>query len=109
MRAIATRNSSGTHPAEKSDSSTLKHSQANRESCVWSSEDIRTKSDLGARLPKEWKIYLYHGSEDDVAPFGHVDLYEKAIPQAVIRRLAGRDHQLNEDLSEVAADIRRFE
>jgi len=75
----------------------------------WPSEDIKPKSDLGARLPKEWKIYLYHGSEDDTAPFGHVDLYEKAIPQAVSRRLAGRNHQLNEDLSEVAADIRRLE
>jgi alpha-beta hydrolase superfamily lysophospholipase len=39
---------------------------------------------------------------------GHVDLYEKAIPQALFRRLAGRDHQLNEDLSEVAADIRKL-
>lgn len=75
----------------------------------WPSEDIEPKSDLGARLPKEWKIYLYHGNEDDIAPFGHVDLYEKAIPQAVVRRLAGRDHQLNEDLSAVAADIRSLE
>lgn len=71
----------------------------------WPSEDIKLKSDLGARLPKPWKIYLYHGTEDDTAPVGHVDLYEKAIPQAVVRRLAGRDHQLNEDMSEVAADI----
>jgi hypothetical protein len=75
----------------------------------WSSEDIESISDLGARLPKRWKIYFYHGGEDDTAPFGHVDLYERAIPQAVVRRLAGRDHQLNEDMSEVAADIRRLE
>ena len=75
----------------------------------WSSEDILPMSDLGSRLQKRWRIYLYHGSEDDTAPFGHVDLYEKAIPQAVGRRLAGRDHQLNEDMSEVAADIRRLE
>jgi predicted alpha/beta hydrolase family esterase len=75
----------------------------------WPSEDIKPKSDIGARLPKGWKIYLYHGSEDDTAPFGHVDLYEKAIPQAIVRRLSGRDHQLNEDMSEVAADIRQLE
>jgi hypothetical protein len=30
----------------------------------------------------------------------------KFHPQAVVRRLAGRDHQLNEDMSEAAADIR---
>jgi predicted alpha/beta hydrolase family esterase len=74
----------------------------------WSSEDIEPVSDLGARLQKQWKIYLYHGSEDDTVPSGHVDLYQKAIPQALVRRLAGRDHQLNEDLSEVAADIRQL-
>jgi len=75
----------------------------------WSSEDIEPISDLGARLKAWWKVYLYHGSEDDTAPFGHIDLYEKAIPQAIVRRLAGYNHQLNEDMSEVAIDIRRLE
>ena len=75
----------------------------------WPSEDIKPMSDLGTRLHKQSKIYLYHGSEDDTVPSGHVDLYEKAIPQAVVHRLAGRDHQLNNDVSEIAADIRRLE
>ena len=72
----------------------------------WPSEDIEPIPDLGARLQQQWLVYLYHGSEDDTSPIGHVDLYAKAIPQAVVRRLAGRDHQLNENMSEVAADIR---
>ena len=75
----------------------------------WSSEDIELMPDLGARLHERWRVYLYHGSDDETAPIGHVDLYEKAIPQAVVRRLARRNHQLNEDMSEVAADIRRLE
>jgi len=74
----------------------------------WSSEDIEPVPNLGARLQESWKMYLYHGSDADTAAFGHVDLYEKAIPQAVVRRLAGRNHQLNEDMSEVASDIRRL-
>lgn len=74
----------------------------------WPSEDIEPMSGLGARLPAQVPIYLYHGSEDETAPFEHVGLYERAIPQAVVRRLIGRDHQLNEDMSEVAADIRRL-
>jgi hypothetical protein len=74
----------------------------------WQSEDIEPLSDLGARLPERTPIYLYHGSKDETAPSGHVDLYAQAIPQAVVRRLSGRDHQLNNDLSEVAADIRRL-
>jgi predicted alpha/beta hydrolase family esterase len=74
----------------------------------WPSEDIKPSGDLGARLPQALPIYLYHGSEDDTAPFAHVDLYKKAIPHARVRKLEGRDHQLNDDLSEVAADIRRI-
>jgi len=74
----------------------------------WPGEDIEPRSDLGARLPANTPIYLYHGSKDKTVPIGHVDLYAKAIPQAVVRRLARRDHQLNDDMSEVAADIRRL-
>jgi predicted alpha/beta hydrolase family esterase len=73
----------------------------------WPSEDIEPKPDLGARLPQATSIYLYHGSDDDTAPCAHVDLHKQAIPQAHVRKLEGRDHQLNEDLSEIAAEIRR--
>jgi predicted alpha/beta hydrolase family esterase len=73
----------------------------------WTTEDIEPLSDLGARLPDQTPIYLYHGSEDETAPFAHVDLYAKAIPQAIVRRLSGRDHQLNNDMADVAADVRR--
>ena len=74
----------------------------------WPSEDIQPRPDLGKRLPARVPVHLYHGSGDQTAPVGHVDLYKRAIPQAHVHRLAGRDHQLNNDLSEVAADIRRL-
>jgi len=73
----------------------------------WPSEDIGALTDSGASLPGGVPIFLYHGSKDETAPFGHVDLYARAIPQAVVRRLPGRDHQLNNDMASVAADIRR--
>ncbi|WEX85989.1 alpha/beta hydrolase [Sinorhizobium garamanticum] len=72
----------------------------------WPSEDIQPMVDLGSRLPSKTPIYLYHGSKDDTAPFAHVDLYEKAIPGAIVHRLHGRNHQLNDDLAEVAAGVR---
>jgi predicted alpha/beta hydrolase family esterase len=75
----------------------------------WPSEEIKPMSDLGKRLPRQTPVYLYHGSEDGTVPFEHVRLYATAIPYAVVRRLTGRDHQLNNDMSEVAADIRRLE
>ena len=72
----------------------------------WPSDEIAPMADLGARLPRALPIYLYHGDADDTAPIAHAALYEQALPQARIRRLPGRDHQLNDNLSEAAADIR---
>ena len=74
----------------------------------WPSEDIKPMSGLGKRLSAQTPVYLYHGSEDETVPFEHVRIYAKVIPQAVVRRLVGRDHQLNNDMSEVAADIQRL-
>ena len=74
----------------------------------WPSQEIEPRPDLGARLPPGMPIFLYHGSEDETAPLAHVELYAKAIPQAHVRRLKGRDHQLNTDLAIVADDIRQL-
>jgi predicted alpha/beta hydrolase family esterase len=74
----------------------------------WTSEDVEPRSDLAARLPRDVPIFLYHGRNDDTVPFPHVELYARAIPRAHVRGLANRDHQLNNDLSELASDIRRL-
>ena len=71
----------------------------------WESDDVKTHRDLGGKLPRGVPIYVYHGLSDGTAPPSHADLYAHAIPQARLCRLAGRDHQLNNDLSEVAAMI----
>jgi len=74
----------------------------------WTSQDIEPRSDFAARLPPGIPIFLYHGREDEIAPFKHVELYAQTIPSAHVRRLNGRDHQLNYDLSVVANDIRQL-
>jgi pimeloyl-ACP methyl ester carboxylesterase len=74
----------------------------------WPSDEIAPKQDLGAALADGVAVFLYHGERDETAPIAHVGLYAKAIPQARVRRLAGRDHQLNDDLSEVADDLKRL-
>lgn len=71
----------------------------------WSAGDLQIPPDLGARLPGGVPIHFYHGLEDEVAPPSHLDLYARAVPQARVHRLPDRDHQLNGDLSEVAAAI----
>jgi len=74
----------------------------------WPSDDIAPKRDIGARLPAGIPIHLFHGAEDETAPPSHADLYGRAIKQAEIHRLPGRDHQLNNDLSEVAEAVRQL-
>jgi predicted alpha/beta hydrolase family esterase len=72
----------------------------------WQSNDMNPRADFAERFPADVPLFLYHGSADDVVPFGHLDLYAKVFPRAVVRGLADRDHQLNNDLSEVARDIK---
>jgi pimeloyl-ACP methyl ester carboxylesterase len=75
----------------------------------WPGGDLDLPPDLGARLPAGIPIYVYHGLEDETAPPSHAELYARAIPQARVHRLPGRDHQLNNDLSEIAATIKSGE
>jgi predicted alpha/beta hydrolase family esterase len=72
----------------------------------WKSENTELRQDIAARLPVGVPVLLFHGTKDEVAPVEHVDLYAETIPRALVRRRNGRDHQLNNDLSVVANDIR---
>jgi len=68
----------------------------------WPAGDMPPLGDLPPGLP----VRLYHGTEDMTVPSIHADLYANALPQTALRRLPHRDHQLNNDLSEIATDIR---
>lgn len=71
----------------------------------WPSDEIEARANLGGDLPAGTPVYLYHGSDDEEVPPSHLKLYAAAIPQAVTTTLKGRDHQLGNDLTEVAKDI----
>jgi pimeloyl-ACP methyl ester carboxylesterase len=71
----------------------------------WPSDEIASMAHLGANLPSGLPTFLYHGDRDEIVPAAHVQLYARALPHAQLRYLPGRDHQLNNDLSDVAADI----
>jgi hypothetical protein len=74
----------------------------------WPSDEIASQHDLGARLPASLPVLLYHGDADESVPVAHMERYAAAIPRARVTRLAGRDHQLDNDLSEVARDLREL-
>lgn len=74
----------------------------------WQVEGFTMPEDFGRRFP-DAPVFLYHGSKDEIAPIAHLDLYARAIPHAVVRRLEGRNHQLNDDMTEVARDIEKLD
>lgn len=75
----------------------------------WPSDELRPTRRLAAELHDGPPLYFYQGRADEIVPVSHIDLFAAAFPQATIRRLAGRDHQLNDDLSEVGHDMRLLE
>jgi pimeloyl-ACP methyl ester carboxylesterase len=72
----------------------------------WDSGDWKPQRGLGEKLPGGVPIFLFHGLADDTAPPTHADLFARAIPQAQLCLLPNRDHQLNNDLGEIAAVIK---
>jgi pimeloyl-ACP methyl ester carboxylesterase len=72
----------------------------------WPGDEFEFPNDLGARLPTGVPIHLFHGLDDDTVPPVHADMLARAIPQAQLHRLRGRDHQLGNDLGDVARLIR---
>jgi predicted alpha/beta hydrolase family esterase len=71
----------------------------------WSIDALQLPVDLGAHLPTSTPLHFYHGLADEIAPPGHLELFARAVPHAQVHRLPERDHQLNDDLKEVAATI----
>ncbi len=71
----------------------------------WPGDEFELPSDLGARLPHGARVHVFHGLQDETVPPAHAELYGRAIPQAQLHLLPGRDHQLNDDLSEVATAL----
>lgn len=71
----------------------------------WPADGFSPSAQLGADLPANVPVLLYLGDADTTVPMSHLELYAKAIPGARTTQLANRDHQLNNDLSEVAAAI----
>ena len=62
--------------------------------------------DFASHLPADLPINLYQSRDDDIVPFAHLAMYADNLPHAVKREFDGRGHQFNDDLTEVAADIK---
>jgi predicted alpha/beta hydrolase family esterase len=77
----------------------------------WSGEEdwkqgLKLHEDFPDMLPKNVPVFLYHCRDDEEVPFEHLSLYAQKLPQATIREIASGGHQVNNDLSLVAKDIK---
>jgi predicted alpha/beta hydrolase family esterase len=72
-------------------------------------EEYTLREGFAAQLPKGVPIFLYHSRDDEIVPFAHLAPYTEKIPGATVRKFDGRGHQFNNDLSEVAADIKKLQ
>jgi predicted alpha/beta hydrolase family esterase len=75
----------------------------------WKWDQVRLPNDVATKLASIPRIFIYHSRDDEIVPFAHLALYAAKLPQATIREVDGRGHQLGNDLADVAEDIMREE
>jgi predicted alpha/beta hydrolase family esterase len=75
----------------------------------WPSDDLRPTRQAAVDIHDGSPLYFYQGRDDETVPFSHIERFATVFPHAIVRRLEGRDHQLNNDLSEIARDIKLFD
>lgn len=71
----------------------------------WTYEGYETLTMTGP-VPEHLPVFLYHGRDDEIVPIDHLRLFHEAIESATAREVDAAGHQLNDDLSVVASDIR---
>lgn len=69
-------------------------------------QGLKLQKDFAIKLPKNIPIFLYHSKDDQEVPFDNLEHYAQNLPQANVRKISGGGHQLNDDLSIVAKDIK---
>ena len=69
-------------------------------------QGFKLHEDFPDKLPKNVPIFLYHCRDDEEVPFDHLSQYAHKLPRATIREIGTGGHQLNNNLSLVAEDIK---
>jgi uncharacterized protein len=77
----------------------------------WSGDEdwkqgLKLRDEFVNRLPKGLPMFLYHCRDDVEVPFEQLSEYKQKMPKATFRDLESGGHQLNNDLTIVANDIR---
>jgi predicted alpha/beta hydrolase family esterase len=79
----------------------------------WSGDEkwkqgLKLQKDFAGRLPKDVPIFFYHCRDDEEAPFEHLAIYKQKLPRATAREIQSGGHQLGNDLTLIANDIKEL-
>jgi hypothetical protein len=69
-------------------------------------QGIKLQKDFADKLANQTPIFFYHCKDDDEVPFSQFNDYKKHLNRATYREMESGGHQLNNDLSIVAQDIK---
>lgn len=69
-------------------------------------QPLKLREGFADKLPKDVPIFFYQCKDDEVVPFNHLTFYKQNLPRAVYREISHGGHQLNNDLTLVANDIK---
>jgi predicted alpha/beta hydrolase family esterase len=77
----------------------------------WSGDEnwvqpLKLQENFSDKLPKDVPFFFYQCKDDEVVPFDHLTFYKQNLPWAVFREIDIGGHQLNNDLTLVAHDIK---
>ena len=67
---------------------------------------LKLKDNFADNLPDKVSIFFYHCKDDKEVPFSHLDVYKQKLNQATFPEIESGGHQLNNDLTLVANDIK---
>ncbi|WP_428659298.1 alpha/beta fold hydrolase [Runella sp.] len=67
---------------------------------------LKLQDDFAYKVPDEIPFFFYHCKDDEEAPFSHLNRYKQKLTQATFREINNGGHQLNNDLTPVANDIK---
>ena len=77
----------------------------------WSGDEnwvqgMKLNEKFESKIPKEVPVFLYHCRDDKEVSFKHLSIYAQRLPQATVHTIEKGGHQLNNDLTLVAKDIK---
>jgi predicted alpha/beta hydrolase family esterase len=69
-------------------------------------EAFKLQPGFAKQLDKKTPLHFYHCRDDEEVPFGQMAIYKQQLPWASFREISVGGHQLNNDLTIIANDIK---